>query len=80
MLRVFRATLRPSIQISNAVADPNQFLPLFPEERVLGDLLDRASALIRDAHRADGRHAGAPGLLFVKTADCLSPTSPPGIF
>ena len=37
------------------VADPSVFQPLFPEERVLGELLDRASRLIASAHRLTGQ-------------------------
>jgi Fic family protein len=41
------------------MADLTQFQPLVPEERVLGDLLDRASALIGDAHRLVGQASPA---------------------
>jgi Fic family protein len=41
------------------VANPSQFQPLIPEEWVLGDLLDRASTLIADAHRLVGQASPA---------------------
>jgi Fic family protein len=36
------------------MADTSQFQPLFPEERALAELRDRASVLIVDAHRLTG--------------------------
>jgi len=40
-------------------ADPFQFQPLYPEERVLGPLLERAAELVTECHRLGGQ-AGAP--------------------
>lgn len=41
------------------MADPSQFQPLFPEDRALGELLDRASRLIADSHRLVGQASPA---------------------
>jgi len=41
------------------VAEPSVFQPLFPEERVLGQLLDQASQLIAQAHRLVGQASPA---------------------
>ena len=48
------------------MADLTQFQPLVPEERVLGDLLDRASALIGDAHRLVGQASPAVRALSLR--------------
>lgn len=41
------------------MADLSHFQPLFPEDRVLGELLDRASSLIAHSHRLVGRASPA---------------------
>jgi Fic family protein len=41
------------------VADPSLFQPLFPEERALGDLLDRASHLVASGLRLGGQASAA---------------------
>jgi Fic family protein len=53
-------TLAPKLskEVSRTMADPGQFQPLYPEERVLGPLLERAAELVAESHRLRGQ-AGA---------------------